>query len=307
MAQVSATPTTEVRVEYDQACIGCGYALRGLPVTGVCPECGTPVARSFRGDRLSAADPEYVRTLLQGATLLLGAAVVALLVLIGGTGAAVLIDTGRNVSSVAWKLPLFAGLATMAATCVAGAFKISAHDPEGLDRPAQHVGRAMVRPGAAVAAAGGLTAVALELAAAGSDIAAGIAIAVWLLGMFAMAIGLALVIRSIARRSGERRLAKKLRTSIVFFALGGALLAGPRLVGPFVGVGVGSLLSIIAVAYGFGLLEEIRSALKRDAAAAQLRRMPARPGPDTSAPAGQPTAPPITPRQPFTSTSGTLH
>src|SRR5690606_9951670 len=54
-AMSPAAPHPEVLVEYDQACIGCGYALRGLPVAGVCPECGMAIARSFRGDRLAAA------------------------------------------------------------------------------------------------------------------------------------------------------------------------------------------------------------------------------------------------------------
>ncbi|MHC4946835.1 MAG: hypothetical protein ACYTG1_01040 [Planctomycetota bacterium] len=32
----------------DAVCVGCGYALRGLPVAGCCPECGAPVDESLR-------------------------------------------------------------------------------------------------------------------------------------------------------------------------------------------------------------------------------------------------------------------
>ena len=28
---------------YDAACLTCGYNLRGLPLSGVCPECSAPV------------------------------------------------------------------------------------------------------------------------------------------------------------------------------------------------------------------------------------------------------------------------
>lgn len=34
-------------VSMQVSCIGCGYALHGLPVDGVCPECGTDVSRSL--------------------------------------------------------------------------------------------------------------------------------------------------------------------------------------------------------------------------------------------------------------------
>ena len=32
------------------ACVGCGYDLRELSEDGVCPECGTPIARSRAGE-----------------------------------------------------------------------------------------------------------------------------------------------------------------------------------------------------------------------------------------------------------------
>lgn len=44
----------------DTSCIVCGYGLRGLARTGVCPECGSDVARSLRGDRLRYADQHWL-------------------------------------------------------------------------------------------------------------------------------------------------------------------------------------------------------------------------------------------------------
>jgi hypothetical protein len=50
----------------DHPCIRCGYSLRGLNSSGVCPECGTPVERSLRGDLLAYSDPLYVQKLFNG-------------------------------------------------------------------------------------------------------------------------------------------------------------------------------------------------------------------------------------------------
>lgn len=50
----------------DRPCVKCSYNLRGLPGAGVCPECGTLVERSFHGDLLRYASPEYVAKLHRG-------------------------------------------------------------------------------------------------------------------------------------------------------------------------------------------------------------------------------------------------
>ena len=52
-------------------CMRCGYDLTGLASDGVCPECGTPVADSMRGNLLADRSPEYVRTLKRGLSLVL--------------------------------------------------------------------------------------------------------------------------------------------------------------------------------------------------------------------------------------------
>jgi len=58
-------------LDADQACIRCSYNLRGLPVAGRCPECGTPVADSLRGTLLQYAAPEYLATIHAGLRLVL--------------------------------------------------------------------------------------------------------------------------------------------------------------------------------------------------------------------------------------------
>jgi hypothetical protein len=59
-------PTVSPVVNDATACFKCGYALRGLAMNGVCPECGSPVQESLRGILLQYAAPEYIQTLLKG-------------------------------------------------------------------------------------------------------------------------------------------------------------------------------------------------------------------------------------------------
>ncbi len=50
-------------------CLICGYDLAGLDISGVCPECATPIERSLRGNLLRYASPGYIGTLRTGANL----------------------------------------------------------------------------------------------------------------------------------------------------------------------------------------------------------------------------------------------
>ena len=55
-------------------CVTCGYDLRSLPIEQSCPECGTPIELSLRGDLLSQSDPAWVARLARGqSVLVLGA------------------------------------------------------------------------------------------------------------------------------------------------------------------------------------------------------------------------------------------
>ena len=57
-------------VDRDTPCRRCGYNLRGLNVDGQCPECGGPVELSTGDDRLTAANPRWLRQLSRAIVVL---------------------------------------------------------------------------------------------------------------------------------------------------------------------------------------------------------------------------------------------
>lgn len=73
-----------VRLLDDRPCLRCGYNIRGLMDTGICPECGSPVRDSLRGNLLRYASPEYVARLERGARLVWWSIAVVLLMIIVG-------------------------------------------------------------------------------------------------------------------------------------------------------------------------------------------------------------------------------
>jgi hypothetical protein len=117
-------------VTEDRACIQCGYSLRGLAVSGVCPECATPAARSLLGDLLMHSSRQFVARLALGArlvwwslalTLIIPLAMMVVLVLLSGLGMA---------SFLAWFwLVLLLALVLVACAAVTGLWLLSSPDP----------------------------------------------------------------------------------------------------------------------------------------------------------------------------------
>jgi len=54
------TPPPPLKVLEDLPCQKCSYNLRTQLMAGVCPECGTPVETSLRGEALRGADPHWL-------------------------------------------------------------------------------------------------------------------------------------------------------------------------------------------------------------------------------------------------------
>ncbi|MFG0284588.1 MAG: hypothetical protein ACF8R7_09220 [Phycisphaerales bacterium JB039] len=276
----SGMQPAEVRVEYDQMCVQCGYQLRGLAVTGVCPECGTAIARSFRGDRLSAADPAYVGALQTGTRRLLVGIVALLLVGAVLLAAAIIDDTvgfipdrlANIIASVAILWPLV--------VIVQGVFAISARDSEGVGGHRIEIGRTAARPGAvaALGAAGG--GFALDAIGVRGAVFLAVTEIIVLLGAIAALIGTWLLYSVIVRRMGDRQLGRQLRnltalgvtTAIIYFA---ESLAPGRLARWLEGLGAIGLFSCLIL--GIGFLDAVRLGLRRDWHAARALRAPPHP------------------------------
>ena len=77
MAETARSATPEVQhtgvVNTAQSCIQCGYNLQGLPVSGLCPECGTALEKSLRGVLLEYSSEEYLHKLHSGLSLIVNA------------------------------------------------------------------------------------------------------------------------------------------------------------------------------------------------------------------------------------------
>jgi hypothetical protein len=72
-----SSPTASDRAPPGTPCVGCGYVVGLLRVDEVCPECATKVSDSLRGDLLSVANPDYVRSLAHGTTLVIVGTVIS--------------------------------------------------------------------------------------------------------------------------------------------------------------------------------------------------------------------------------------
>ncbi len=96
-------------VEADTPCVNCNYNLRDQPISGQCPECGTPVVCSGQAVGVRDADPCWAKRVSLGLNLMLWG-VVVLLGWVALTGAFLLFSD--NVPGGWWEgVPDAAGLA----------------------------------------------------------------------------------------------------------------------------------------------------------------------------------------------------
>lgn len=109
-------------VGIDTPCRLCQYNLKSLRLDARCPECGTAVALSVRGDLLSQSNPRWVATLRTGVWLMMAGWGLAILAI----ARVLLVRRGRNVA-VDLTLSCLG-----AAGAWTGVWLVSSPDPSGL-------------------------------------------------------------------------------------------------------------------------------------------------------------------------------
>ncbi|MEM7228636.1 MAG: hypothetical protein AAF432_07455 [Planctomycetota bacterium] len=138
MEQTNSTPVASEHLGI--ACVSCGYSLRGLDESDMCPECGTAVEKSLIGNLLKHADPSWVRVLYRGITLIaygplvmvgsLSLVILSVILSVIGNIAGV---TGRNAFNMTERLSDVGMLGGMLMIAVGGIL-ITAQDPRDRER-----------------------------------------------------------------------------------------------------------------------------------------------------------------------------
>lgn len=121
----------------DRTCRRCGYNLRGLREDGRCPECGTPIGLSTRGDLLRFADPAWVEKLALGIKYMLWGIVVVIAVSLLGYCIAHAVSGRDEIGDV---VSLLAGLLGLY-----GAWLVTTPDPSGIGEDRYITARRVVR------------------------------------------------------------------------------------------------------------------------------------------------------------------
>jgi hypothetical protein len=120
----------------DTPCRKCQYDLRSLSVEGRCPECGTPVGLSIRGDLLRYSDPAWLHMLRRGITFVIAAVVFGILAgVLGGVGAVVLHSS----------LPALLVNLVTAGLYLLGGWFLTMPDPSGLGEDKYGKSRQIIR------------------------------------------------------------------------------------------------------------------------------------------------------------------
>jgi hypothetical protein len=241
---LAATPPHPSRgptVASDLPCTGCGYNLRGVPISTVCPECGRAVELSLRGELLRFASPAYLKSIDLGLSVILTSIFIYVLLFILSIGIHFGASTVLGSTGV---LVLTGGLMLLCdGAFIFGYWKFTQPDPgyTGREKPAS--ARTVARVAACATAAANLAYFLLELlgsfvsgignfSSIFSYLARFAAWGAWITLFFAIV----LYTQHLARRIPDQAVLNQTRTFIWLIPLIGVLGFPIFCIGPIVGL-----------------------------------------------------------------------
>lgn len=246
-----APPDPARAISDHRACITCGYDLIGLPVGGVCPECGTLAADSLRGILLQFASPDYLRSVRLGLSLVLSGILIWVVVIVVSVLGQIYFKGGREFGLIMQA----ASLADQVLILV-GYLRLTVLDPQFTGTESPTSARAILRIAVLIQIGLSLLTTALLLAAgsAPSPGVAAIFMALSAAGLAASAVQFFAMMRYarwLARRVPDDRIIR--RTQVYMWLLPLLTTVG------CLAIGLGPLVALILY---WNLLDRLRKHLK---------------------------------------------
>lgn len=224
----------------DRSCNKCGYNLRGLPLTGNCSECGTPVEFSLRGFLLRFASPEYLTLLKRGLGLIVAGILLKLITIIIAFAVGITVGAiGQFVAALALVITAFDFVVSI--MILTGYWMYTAPDPGYVGHELPSSARQVVRVTVIIQAAITGLLFAIQMietlgVGAGRPLLGHIALALSVIALVSWAVQIFSAMRYtrwVASRIPDEKVVKQTRTYMwllpLLFTVGAVLIVGPLL------------------------------------------------------------------------------
>ncbi len=138
----------------DVPCLNCGYNLRGLQEDGRCPECGTQVERSLKGNLLIYSSLEHLANLHTGVFLILAGIILQMLNVVGSIIAKVVLGVLSSGAGISGNVEVASTIIKLGISCMllCGWWLFSSPDPAILGTNTGSKARQAVRVTVAISA-----------------------------------------------------------------------------------------------------------------------------------------------------------